>query len=231
MRMPVEIIPDAPAVLGRIGYFRNLDGAHLERLSWNAYVQRLNKGDVLIAKGSCCPRGPFAVITGQIHITLPSESHRSIRLVDADNTLGETILLMQTPAPYEAVATRKSQILVLDSTNWLNEVHASSTLALEVLKHLAHRRIKAMHMLSQSSGRTDLSRVADYIMGHRPKIESEHFSFELPGRKMDISSLLGMSNASFSRALGQLKKAELIHVKGACIQVRKSSELARLACT
>jgi CRP-like cAMP-binding protein len=146
-------------------------------------------------------------------------------------TLGESVVLMQTPPPYQAVATRKSRILVIDGARWLSEVQSIREMSWEVLKHMAQRRLNAMHMLAASSRRTDLSRVAGYIMEFRPKLKSESFSFELPARKLDIAANLGMSNASFSRALQRLKKAEYVHVNGAFIHVVQAFLLDQVAQT
>jgi CRP-like cAMP-binding protein len=228
--MPVEIVHDLPAVLGEIAYFRQLPEESLQRLTEQAYVLSLNKGDVLVAKDAPRIDGLFAVLEGQIQISIPlPDVTRTLVLIDAGMTLGESILLRQVPAPYEATATRKSRILALDGKRWLDEVRCSLDMALAVLNCMAENQLKSMSALARNSRRSDLTRVAAYLLDHRPKIQSESYSFELPARKMDIASLLGMSNASFSRALQQLKVNGVIHVEGACIQVLRSSELTSLA--
>jgi CRP-like cAMP-binding protein len=227
--MPYEIVPNLPAVLGEIAYFRQLTEESLHRLTEQAYVLSLNKGDVLVAKDAPRIDGLFAVLEGQIHLYIPlPDVTRTLLLIDPGMTLGESILLRQVPTPYEAAATRKSRVLVLDGARWLSELRGSPDMALAVLNCMAENQLNAMSALARNSRRSDLSRVATYLLDHRPRIQSESYSFELPARKMDIASLLGMSNASFSRALQQLKANGLIQVEGSCIQVLRSSELTSL---
>lgn len=228
--MPGEIVHDLPALLGGIAYFQLLQEEALHRLTEQAYVLPLSKGDILVAKDAPRIEGLFVVLEGQIHISIPlPEITRTLFLIDAGMTLGEAILLRQVPAPYEAAATRKSRVLVLDGKRWLDEVRGSPDMAMAVLNCMAENQLNSMSALARNSRRSDLTRVAAYLLDHRPKIQSESYSFELPARKMDIASLLGMSNASFSRALQQLKANGVIHVEGSCIQVLLSSELASLA--
>ena len=228
--MPAEHLDNVPALLSRINYFREMRKESLQRLAENAFVLSLNRGDVLVAQGTTHIGGVYAVLSGQVHLSLSiSDTNRSLRLLEPGMTLGETVLLMQSPVPYEAVATRKSRILVIDGKAWVREIQRSPEVAWEVLRHMAERRIDSMKMLAASSRRTDLSRVAGYIMERRPKLHSESFSFELPARKMDIASILGMSNASFSRVLHQLKARNVIHVNGSFIQVLKATVLNQLA--
>jgi CRP-like cAMP-binding protein len=230
MRAPVEILENVPQVLSRIAYFQGMGLETLCRLSANSHVSTLRRGDVLVPQGVEDVGNVFVVLEGQIHIGLATaNSSRSLRFVDAGMTLGESILLMRMPPPYQAAATRKSRVLVLDGEHWLSEVQATPGVAWEVLKHLAQRRLSAMQLLVASTRRTDLSRVAGYLVEHRPKIQTECFSFELPARKLDIAANLGMSNASFSRALQRLKQADLIHVSGAFIHVLKATALEQMA--
>jgi CRP-like cAMP-binding protein len=215
-----------------MAYFQSMPQDALDRLGESAHVMSLRKDDILVAQGLTKDRNVYAVLEGQIHLGLPTpDSIRSIRFIDPGMTLGESVVLMQTPPPYQAVATRKSRILVIDGARWLSEVQSIREMSWEVLKHMAQRRLNAMHMLAARSRRTDLSRVAGYIMEFRPKLKSESFSFELPARKLDIAANLGMSNASFSRALQRLKKAEYVHVNGAFIHVVQASLLDQVAQT
>lgn len=230
MRAPIEIIEDVPQVLSRIAYFRVMPRETLRRLGENSHVITLRKGDVLVAKGATDVRHVYAVLDGQIHVGLPSsDSIRSVHFIESGMTLGESILLSRTEPPYQAVATRKSRILALDGDRWLKEIQSAPGLAWEVLKHMAQRRLGAMHTLAVSSRRTDLSRVAGFIMGYQPKLHSECFSFELPARKLDIAANLGMTNSSFSRALQYLKQNVIIEVRGSFIRVLKVALLEQAA--
>jgi CRP-like cAMP-binding protein len=230
MRAPIEIPENVAKILSRISYFQALPHEALNRLGQDAHVITLRRDDILVAGGNSEIQNIYAVLEGQLHLGLPTaDTLCSIRIIDSGMTLGESVLLMQKSAPYQAVATRKSRILVIEGKHWLNEVHSNPEMSLEVLKHMAQRRLDAMHTLAASSRRSDLSRVAGYVMEFRPKLQSECFSFELPARKLDIAANLGMSNASFSRALQRLRKDELVHVKGAFIQVFCASRLQQIA--
>jgi len=220
MRAPVEIIDDVPKVLSGVAYFQGMKQDALERVSANSRVMPLRRDDTLVDHQIPGDPNVYVVLEGQIHLGLPTtDTIRSLRFIDPGMTLGESVLLMRVPPPYLAVATRKSRVLVLDGNRWLEEIQSAPDLSWNVLKHLAQRRLDVMHLLVASSRRTDLSRVAGYIAEFRPKIPSPSFSFELPARKLDIAANLGMSNASFSRALQHLKNAGFISVAGSCIHV------------
>lgn len=229
MRAPVEIVENVPRILSRMAYFQGMAPDAVDRLSVNSHAISLRRGDVLIAHGNGQDRHVYAVLEGQIHLGVPTvRAMRSIRFVDPGMTLGESVLLMGMSSPYQAVATRKSKVLVIDGERWLEEVQCRAETIWEVLRHIAQRRLDAVHQLAASSMRTDLSRVAGYLLEHRPQLQTESFSFELPARKLDIAASLGMSNASFSRALQRLKGLDLILVRGLFIQVLKAGMLEQL---
>lgn len=229
MRAPVEIVANVPRVLGRMAYFRGMTPDALERVSVNSHAISLRRGDVLVAHGTEEAGNVYAVLEGQIHLGVQTKSAvRSIRFVDPGMTLGETALLAGMPPPYQAVATRKSRVIVIDGGRWLDEIQSRPESALAVLRHMAQRRLDAVHLLATSAIRTDLSRVAGYILEHRPQMQTDTFSFELQARKLDIAANLGMSNASFSRALQRLKQLELIRVSGLVIQVLQAGMLEQM---
>ena len=220
MRTPVEIIDDVPKVLSHVAYFQGMSQQALERVSVNSHVMPLRRDDTLVDHQVSIEPNVYVVLEGQIHLGLPTtDTIRSLRFIDPGMTLGESVLLMRVAPPYKAVATRKSRVLVIDGNRWLDEIQSAPELSWDVLRHLAQRRLDVMHLLVASSRRTDLSRVAGYIAEFRPKVPSPSFSFELPARKLDIAANLGMSNASFSRALQHLKHAGFISVAGSCIHV------------
>jgi len=230
MRAPIEIIEDVPRVLSHMAYFQVMSQETLSRLGENSHVITLRKGDLLVAKGATDVRHVYAVLDGQIHVGLPTtDSIRSVHFIETGMTLGESVLLSRTEPPYQAVATRKSRVLALDGARWLKEIQSAPGVAWEVLKHLAQRRLGTMHTLAVSSRRTDLSRVAGFIMGYQPKLQSESFSIELPARKLDIAANLGMTNSSFSRALQYLRQNDIIEVKGSFIRVLKVALLEQAA--
>jgi CRP-like cAMP-binding protein len=230
MRAPVQVSENVCHILSRVAYFQGMPEEALSRLGEHSHVMTLRKDDVLVEQGPTAARNVYAVLDGQIHLGLPTtDTVRSLRIIDPVMTLGESVLLTQTAAPYRAVATRKSRVLVIDGARWLHEIKKVPELSWEVLRHLAQRRLEVMQMLATSSRRTDLSRVAAYLMEFKPKVPSESFSFELPARKLDIAANLGMSNASFSRALQHLKKDDLIQVTGSCIHVLKTTLLDHVA--
>jgi CRP-like cAMP-binding protein len=230
MGATARIIKNFPEPLSQIGYFKGVSSDILIRLGTNSEIRQLMKGDLLVSAGCVKDWNVYLVLEGQIHLTSPTfESNRSLRFVDPGMTFGESALLMQTPPPYQAVASRKSQILVINGHSWLTEIESAPEMCGIVLKQLALRMLNTMHMLVASAGRTDLSRVAGYFMDFRPASKDESFSFILPARKMDIAANLGMSNASFSRALQRLRQAGFIDVRGASVHVLKATQLNELA--
>jgi CRP-like cAMP-binding protein len=229
MRSPAIFDLDIPRLLGNIAYFQGMTQEALSRLGKHSHIVKLRKDELLLDHGAPSVRNVYAVLDGQIHLGLPvTHSIRSIRFIDPGMTMGESVLLMQAHPPYRAIATRKTTVLVINGERWMHEIQSVPTMTLEVLRHMAKRRLEVMHSLVASSQRTDLSRVSGYILEFRPKHQSECFSFQLPARKLDIAANLGMSNASFSRALQRLKKMELIHVNASFIEVLKASQLEQI---
>jgi len=230
MRSPAIVDEDIPRLLSRIAYFQGMNQEALVRLGKHSNIITLRKDDLLLDHGPSSVRNVYAVLDGQIHLGLPvTDTFRSIRFIEPGMTLGESVLLMQAHPPYRAIATRKTVVLVINGERWLHEIQSIPAMTLEVLKHMAQRRLEVMRSLAASSQRTDLARVSSYILEFRPKHQSETFSFQLPARKLDIAANLGMSNASFSRALQRLKKMELIHVNASFIEVLKTTQLERIS--
>jgi CRP-like cAMP-binding protein len=119
-------------------YFQGMAPDAVDRLSVNSHAISLRRGDVLVAHGTGQERNVYAVLEGQIHLGVPTVlAVRSIRFVDPGMTLGESVLLMGMSSPYQAIATRKSKVLVIDGERWLDEVQCRAETIWEVLRHIA----------------------------------------------------------------------------------------------
>jgi CRP-like cAMP-binding protein len=67
--------------------------------------------------------------------------------------------------------------------------------------------------------RSSTQRLAAFLLQQRPDLHSRHYDVILPGSKLDVAGLLGLSRETFSRTLHQLIGENIIRVAGQQIRI------------
>ena len=215
--------------MSRLPYFRGWDPCLVARLAGAARQFVAAKEEPLLTKGEV-PESLYVVIGGQVRLFIPLSNgmERIISLVAPGEGYGEVSLLLNGPLPYAVSACRSSHIVAIHGHTYLRELGAVPAMQERTLKLIAkqfHTTLQDMEICSQPSS---VQKVIRYLMNLQPSPETTDYSVNLPGRKRDIASKLGLTQETFSRVLGFLGQQGVITVKGGEIRIDTAAKLRQM---
>jgi CRP-like cAMP-binding protein len=227
-RLPIATsrIPDT---LRRLAYFAGWPDASLANLAAGAKIIPLPKHGVVARKNETL-ESLYVVVSGliRLYIPLPNSMERVVSLVGPGESLGDACLILEETCPYDAVASKDSHVLVIDALVFRRELSGDIALTRQTLERMARRYMEALRDTEICAQRSSVSRVASYLLLHRPNEDERGFIFHLPARKQDVAAQLGLSQETFSRVLGFLDKQGVIQMSASRIRVEDISRLSQI---
>lgn len=216
-------------VLGRLGYFRDLSGDTLGRLSAGGRQIRVARDETVYRRGDPADE-LYVVVSGQVKIALPQASGKNkvVALVEHGESFGIAALWLGLPHPTHAVASKDSHLLLLDRHTLVGQARREPRLADRLLTDLSRRVMDLMRDLESCTPRSSLQRLSCYLLQHRPESGAGRYDILLPSTKRDIAAKLNLTQETLSRALTQLGKEGAIQVRGRLIQVLDGEKLTRI---
>lgn len=218
-----------PETLRRLAYFTGWPDASLANLAAGAKIIPLPKHAAVARKNEKL-ESLHVVVSGliRLYIPLPNNMERVISLVGPGESLGEACLILEEACPYDAVAGKDSHVLVIDALVFRRELSGDIALTRQTLERMARRHMETLRDTEICAQRTSVSRVASYLLLHRPNQDEHSFTFQLPARKQDVAAQLGLSQETFSRVLGFLDKQGVIQMSAGRIRVEDISRLSQI---
>lgn len=214
------------AILGRLGYFRDLRGETLRKLSAGARQVRVRRDEVVFSKGD--PADDLhVVVNGQVKLFLSQANHgeKVVSLVGHGESFGIAALWLGLPHPVHAVANSDSHLLLLDRHTLMHQARAEIALAERMLTDLSHRVMDLMRDLESCTPRSSLQRVSCFLLQHRPEAGMGSYDILLSTTKRDIAAKLNLTQETLSRMFQYLSKEGVIEVQGRLISVLDSQKL------
>jgi CRP-like cAMP-binding protein len=215
--------------MGRLDYFREWTEAQLNAVAAAARILSVPKGHRLAQKGRPLPH-LYIIISGEFRFFIPLSGgeERVVGVLGNGQSFGEGCLVLATPCPYTALATRPGHVLAIDAPAFLHELQRSNLLLRKCMTLFAQRLMGVMTDLETSAHRSSLQRVACYLSQHGPPAGTEAYTVALAGRKMDVAARLGLTAETFSRVLSQLEQEGIVRIQGRRIQVLDAERLRGL---
>lgn len=206
--------------MARLSYFEGWDKDQIARLSAGAKQIALARKDVLAGKGERI-QSMFVVISGQIRLFIPlsNGAERVISLVEKGQSFGEPCLIQDEPCPYDAVASKDSHVIAIDSQVYRRELRQSPVLAKRTLDLISQRLLHTLRDIEICAQPSSLQRVAHYLLHLQPIDLSQEPEFRLPALKRDIAAKLGLSQETFSRMLAFMAQQGFIQFSGSQVRV------------
>lgn len=218
-----------PETLRRLAYFKSWPDASLANLAAGAKIIPLPKHGV-VARKNAKLESLYVVVSGliRLYIPLPNNMERVISLAGPGESLGEACLILEEVCPYDAVAGKDSHVLAIDAMVFRRELSGDIALTRQTLDRMARRFMETLRDTEICAQRSSVSRVASYLLLHRPNLDEHGFTFHLPARKQDVAAKLGLSQETFSRVLGFLDKQGVIQMSAGKIRVEDISRLSQI---
>lgn len=131
---------DKRAILQNHPLFGALGSGVIDQLSAHAATKRIKRGTTIFSKGdqgTCL----YAVCTGQVKITVPSGEGKDavFNLIGPGQIFGEIALLDGGQRTADAVASKDSELLIIDRRDFIPLVHREPEIAIKLIEILCGR--------------------------------------------------------------------------------------------
>jgi CRP/FNR family transcriptional regulator, cyclic AMP receptor protein len=213
--------------------FCNLSPAAVHRLSTITHPSSYPKGATLFLEGQA-GRGVFIVCSGRVKLSTSSIDGRTliVRLSEPGEVLGLPATVTGTPYELTAEVVEPTQANFVTTKDFLNFLREYGDVALRVAQQLGQtyhaavaemRAIGLSHSAGEKLARFILDLTTDHDSGKGAVKARLTFTHEV------IAQMIGTSRETVTRAFADLKRKNLLIVKGSTLTIKDRSGLERLA--
>jgi CRP-like cAMP-binding protein len=213
-------------ILGRLGYFRDLQPATLRKLSAGARQITAKRGETVFSKGDPA-EDLHVVVSGQVKLflSLANKTEKVVAHVGHGESFGIASLWLDLPHAANALAQSDSHLLLLDRNTLISQTRQDPMLAECLMTDLSQRVMDLMRDMESCTPRSSLQRVSCYLLQHRPEPTLGSYDVLLSTSKRDVAAKLNLSQETLSRMFQLLSKEGAIEVQGRMIRVLNSQKL------
>ena len=233
MRSPygLDVVGDcADCKLRSEGFFCDLQPNVLERFESLKYASVFPKGALLFVEGQL-PRGVFMLCVGRVKLTAGSASGKTIitHIANAGEVLGLSATVSGTPYEATAESLEPCQVNFIKRDDFLRFLTQEGEACLRVAQHLSNAYRFATEQarslgLSESTG----EKLAHLILGwseQAGKQTDKGISLKLTLTHEEIAQSIGSARETVTRLLSDLKKKQIISIKGSTLIIRNKAAL------
>ena len=214
------------AILGRLGYFRDLQPNTLRKLSLGSRQITVRRGEAVFSKGDPASE-LYVVVSGQVKLflSLANKTEKVLAHVGHGESFGIASLWLELPHAANAVAKSDSHLLLIDRNVLIGLTRLDATLAECLMTDLAQRVMDLMRDMESCTPRSSLQRVSCFLLQHCPEKGLGSYDVLLATTKRDVAAKLNLSQETLSRMFQLLSKEGAITVQGRMIRVLNSQKL------
>lgn len=212
--------------------FEGCEPSFLERLSDQSQPVQAGKGKLLFVHGEDARRF-YMIVRGWIKLfreTLDG-TQAVVDILTQGHMFGETSIFQDDTYPYSAETAEPAELVSLPLALVKSEIEANPQLALAMLSSMARYRKQQDQELEHRTLQNAPQRIGCFLLRLADQGSEGPVTLHLPYDKTLVASRLGMQPETFSRALGKLKEATGIKIKGATIEMEALSQLVDYGCS
>lgn len=213
-------------------FFSGLDDATIKRLSTVAHLHDYEKGKLLFVAGERA-QSFFIIRAGWVKLfreTLDGDQ-AVVDILTARHVFGETSIFENDIYPYSAEVVEPAKIVSIPLSALKNEIENNHAFAVAMLTSMSRYRRQQEEEIEHRTLQNAPQRIGCFLLRLTDQATDGQARVNLPYDKTLVASRLGMQPETFSRALGKLKDATGIRVKGATIEIDKIEELSEFSCS
>ncbi len=172
--------------------------------------------------------GFYMVISGKVKIfkTAFSGKEQIIHIFGRGEPFGEVPVFYGQPFPANATTLEKSSLIFFPRTDFVELIHSTPSLAMNMLAVLSMRLRGLVHQIENLSLKEVPARFAEYLLYLLKEQEGEN-SVVLEISKGQLASLLGTIPETLSRIFAKLSDEGCIEVQGKTIRILDHEKLIR----
>jgi CRP/FNR family transcriptional regulator len=212
--------------------FCNLPPDALQKLSEITSSATYPKGATLFVEGQAT-RGVFVLCSGHVKLSTSSADGRTLilRIAEPGDLLGLPATISGRPYEVTAEVVEPTQANFIGTSDFLEFLREFGEAALRVARELSETYQTAFAEmrtigLSQSA-REKLARFLLDWSAHHPS-ESGTIHFNLTLTHEEIAQMIGASRETVTRLLADLKRRNLLHIKGSSVTIKDKPGLEKL---
>jgi CRP/FNR family transcriptional regulator, cyclic AMP receptor protein len=213
--------------------FCNLSPAAVQRLSTITSASSFPKGATLFVEGQAA-RGVFIVCTGRVKLSTSSIDGKTliVRLSQPGEVLGLPATVTETSYELTAEVVEPAQVNFVPRQDFLNFLSEFGEVALRVAQqlgrtyHTAIAEIRAIG-LSHSAGEKLARFILDLVADRKP--ETGPVKVKLNFTHEEIAQNIGTSRETVTRTFADLRKKNLVIVKGSTLTILDRAGLEHIA--
>ncbi len=192
--------------------------AELARLRRFGSVHQAEAGTLVAASGSPV-RQVQVVVDGELELMARLDTGRTtMAVVRSGGVIADIPLLLHAPMPYDAVASRDTELISLPRQSWTDLLAASPSLALRWMTSIARRLDDDRRRLVVVTSKPLLAQVAFLLLEMQEPDPGGGLEVRLS--HATLAQLLGARRQSVTRALGELRAQGLVQSRyGATVLV------------
>lgn len=211
--------------------FSDIPSANLEKLLPGCELLSVPKGNYLFQEGEKAA-GFYVVHRGGINVHRVTEDGKEqvIRVFYPGESFGEVVLAGDASYPASAKAPEDSQIILIRTGFFRNQIREDPDFALRILGSMGqHLRflVETVESLKLQQAEPRLINWLIQLAREQGVWEKNAPVIRLPAAKHLLASQLGITSETFSRVLAKLRQENLIEVDGKTIKVLSTGGLRR----
>jgi CRP/FNR family cyclic AMP-dependent transcriptional regulator len=212
--------------------FCNVSMPAIKELESIKSVAAYPAGSLLFLEGQPA-RGIFVLCNGRAKLSTSSEDGKTIilRIAEAGEVLGLSATVSGKPYEVTAETLQPSQANFISRSDFLNFLRGHGDAALRIAEelsnnyHAAYTEVRALGLSTSASEK--LSRLL-LEWSENSKRGGDELRVTVSLTHEEIAQLIGVSRETVTRSFAELKKKQLIQVKGSTLIIRDKVALQKL---
>ena len=220
----VPIFNNKRAILARHLFFQDASPGMLDRLATRARGATYAPGQAIFRKGDA-GLGLFAVLSGLVRISLPSENGRELvlRLIGPNEVFGEIALLDGGQRTADASAAANCHLLFLDRRDFLAALADEPGFGIKLLAFLCQRLRQTSEQVEDLTFADPPVRLAKALLQLAERQRTANSAgIRVNTTQKELGVAIGLSRESTNKYLREWERGGHIALqKGACVILHK----------
>jgi CRP/FNR family cyclic AMP-dependent transcriptional regulator len=214
--------------------FRDLSTAALQAFEAIKYTSAYPRSAALFVEGQA-PRGVFVLCQGRVKLSLSSSDGKTliVKIAEPSEVLGLSATVSGKPYELTAETIDPCQVNFVKREDFLRFLHEHSDVCFRVAEQLSDKYSAACHEIrSLALAHSAAEKLAKLLLEWDSK-EGE------PGKQKprvkltltheEIAEMIGTSRETVTRLFTELRKRQIVHLKGSTLSIRNRAALELLA--
>jgi CRP-like cAMP-binding protein len=218
-------------IVKRLNALKNLTHEELENISEHKTSLLIKKGENLMTEGNSI-NGLYCISQGKCKLTKLSTNGKEqiIKFIKGGDILGHRSILSDEPVGLNVTALEDMRVCFIPKADILEIIKDNSQFSLSIMKNISHQLNEANSLVSEMAQKPVKDRLANTII-HLFEIfgVDKNGFIDIVLTREEIANTIGTATESAIRLLSNLKKDNIIDLKGKKIKILDINSLKNIS--